>query len=116
MYKAGDFTNGKMNEIFKTAYHSGLTQVNHKQFGKFTMVSEECAADMVMMIMLQDPDFAIQYDKIYGMDTPLLDLCREDQLQAVSDHCWQSANCWAEMLHHIIRDDYFQSNKKGLGV
>ena len=109
MYKAGDFTNGKMNEIFKTAYDRGLSQVSHKQFGKFSLVSEDFAADMVMMIMLQAPDFAMQYDKIHGRDTPLLDLCRDGQLQAVRDHCWQSANCWVEMLSHIINDNDFTS-------
>ena len=107
MYKAGGFTNGKMNEIFKSTYDRGTTQVNHKQFGKFTLVSEEFAADMVMMIMLQDHNFTVEYDRIHGKDTPLLDLCREDQLEAVRDHCWQSASCWVGMLSHIIKDGYF---------
>ena len=47
MYKAGDFTNGKMNEIFKkgfkcgesSSYDSGV-KVDHKQLGAFYLVSE----------------------------------------------------------------------------
>lgn len=40
-YKAGDFTSGKMNQIFKEAsgtYPSGV-KINHKQLGDFSLVS-----------------------------------------------------------------------------
>lgn len=41
-YKAGDFTNGKMNEIFKKA-SGGFTSVNitHKQLGNYVLVKED---------------------------------------------------------------------------
>ena len=47
MYKAGDFTNGKMNEIFikgfrageSSSYDSGV-KIYHKQLGWFYLVSE----------------------------------------------------------------------------
>ena len=55
----------------------------------------------------KDHNFTVEYDRIHGKDTPLLDLCREDQLEAVRDHCWQSASCWVGMLSHIIKDGYF---------
>ena len=56
MYKAGDFTNGKMNKIFKDAtnerdgerYDSKLFSVGalirHKQFGDFALVSNRTFA------------------------------------------------------------------------
>lgn len=37
MYKAGDFTNGKMNEIFKEA-QDNCVEIQHKQFGLFQML------------------------------------------------------------------------------
>ena len=47
MYKAGDFTNGKMNEIFKTCFKAGESssydsgvKIEHKQLGGFYLVSE----------------------------------------------------------------------------
>lgn len=47
MYKAGDFTNGKMNEIFKNSFKSGeasiydsSVEIDHKQLGRFYLVSE----------------------------------------------------------------------------
>ncbi len=47
MYKAGDFTNGKMNEIFKSSFKRGESpvydsgvKIDHKQLGGFYLVSE----------------------------------------------------------------------------
>ena len=39
IYKAGDFTNGKMNDIFKEAFGCGSASINHKQFGSFYLVN-----------------------------------------------------------------------------
>lgn len=42
-YKAGDFTSGKMNEIFKVAsniYPVGA-KINHKQLGDFTLIKDD---------------------------------------------------------------------------
>lgn len=50
MYKAGDFTGGKMNAIFKAAAKQGEdigkcgAEISHKQFGGFTLISEESFA------------------------------------------------------------------------
>ena len=56
MYKAGDFTNGKMNEIFKKASNSAMVvkydkgdhrhgvTITHKQFGEFILVNGELLA------------------------------------------------------------------------
>ena len=41
MYKAGDFTNGKMNEMFSLSYSDGSIDVKHKQFGAFSLVNKE---------------------------------------------------------------------------
>ncbi len=53
MYKASDFTNGKMNEIFKAASSerrltdpvgrpfNPLTIINHKQMGDFALIGRE---------------------------------------------------------------------------
>ena len=56
MYKAGDFTNGKMNEIFKKStnevvgsaydkreFYTGAS-IRHKQFGDFMLISERTVA------------------------------------------------------------------------
>lgn len=41
-FKAGDFTSGKMNEIFKVAseYFSDGAKINHKQLGDFSLVGD----------------------------------------------------------------------------
>ena len=41
-YKAGDFTSGKMGDIFKTCYLSlDLSVINHKQFGESNLIPVE---------------------------------------------------------------------------
>jgi hypothetical protein len=40
-FKAGDFTSGKMGEIFKTCYMGGLAIINHKQFGNAYLIPED---------------------------------------------------------------------------
>ncbi len=47
MYKAGDFTNGKMNEIFKKSFKCGeqanydsSVKIKHKQLGGFHLISD----------------------------------------------------------------------------
>lgn len=41
-FKAGDFTSGKMGEIFKTCHHSlDLATISHKQFGDANLIPVE---------------------------------------------------------------------------
>ena len=73
MYKAGDFTNGKMNEIFKSASNSVIANkydngdprygvgITHKQLGEFVLVNSEllaiksaCLYCIIAGISLQD--------------------------------------------------------------
>jgi len=60
MYKAGDFTNGKMNEIFKKSFKFGESsiydssvKINHKQLGVFHLVSDG-AILLPTLLMLGD--------------------------------------------------------------
>jgi len=41
MYKAGDFTNGKMNEMFRMAFSDGAIDIKHKQLGEFSLINKE---------------------------------------------------------------------------
>ena len=40
-FKAGDFTSGKMGEIFKTCHMDKLAVITHKQFGTAYLVPED---------------------------------------------------------------------------
>lgn len=48
MYKAGDFTNGKMNSIFKESFERGSADISHKQFGDFTLVNKDCEIEYLL--------------------------------------------------------------------
>jgi hypothetical protein len=51
MYKAGDFTNGKMNDIFKTAYSDDSVSISHKQLGEFRLSSKEADLQCLMTVL-----------------------------------------------------------------
>lgn len=51
MYKAGDFTNGKMNEIFKSANGMDGALISHKQHGNFVLISEDRLHSLAQLIL-----------------------------------------------------------------
>ncbi len=64
MYKAGDFTNGKMNEIFKRSFRSGESssydssvEIKHKQLGNFYLASEGALLLPTLIILIEVEGF-----------------------------------------------------------
>lgn len=95
MYKAGDFTNGKMNKIFKDAsndrdgerydqqsFRVG-TVINHKQFGEFYLISERAIAVKSAIIYCAITSSTLEdFYKDCDMD---IDCGNEIQLKKVND-------------------------------
>ena len=94
MYKAGDFTNGKMNEIFKQASQRLVAErydlgdnsygsfISHKQFGDFILVSDDLLAVKCSSLYATITGGTIEgfYDE-YGDGTFM---ANENQLHAVN--------------------------------
>jgi len=100
MYKAGDFTNGKMNNIFKDAtnfmdekrydkksYKVG-TVINHKQFGEFYLVSERTIAIKAAILYCDIAGVSIE-DFYNGCDMDTAD-GNEAQLAKINDFIFPS--------------------------
>ena len=71
MYKAGDFTNGKMNEIFKKSFKCGESsrydssvKINHKQLGCFHLISDNGLL-LPTLIMLGGVDGFYSYADLF---------------------------------------------------
>ena len=74
MYKAGDFTNGKMNEIFKNSFKVGesssydsCVEINHKQLGGFYLASEG-ALLLPTLIMVSEIEGLNSYAEAFMRD------------------------------------------------
>lgn len=51
-YKAGDFTSGKMGQIFKDVFFdNNTTVINHKQFGECYMIPKERMKEAVNFVL-----------------------------------------------------------------
>lgn len=95
MYKAGDFTNGKMNEIFKKCGAECAVKVSHKQFGDTFLLSEDFVADSAIKMLLSNSKFNDFYRD------SLVDLSRDEQLQEVSEYFGINFCDWGNMLFII---------------
>lgn len=62
MYKAGDFTNGKMNDIFSTAYSDGAVDISHKQFGSFKLINKDESTHYLLSAL--ELTYGISYEKV----------------------------------------------------
>ncbi len=96
MYKAGDFTNGKMNEIFKKAtvrnqqdqrsvkkaFISGPI-INHKQLGDFVLIDKELFA--IKSAILHEAITGVKIEEFYTKHGDGDDDSNERQLKAVND-------------------------------
>ena len=51
-YKAGDFSSGKMGKIFKQCFTEDKVIINHKQFGRAYMISEDIIATQVILLFV----------------------------------------------------------------
>ena len=69
-FKAGDFTSGKMSEIFKHCFtEESTTVINHKQHGKLFMIPERYMAFMVNRALHQNKHFNDFLKSEYPKDT-----------------------------------------------
>lgn len=100
-YKAGDFTSGKMNEIFKQAYNS-CSVIRHKQFGDFYMLPESFVADIATHIFVsnhEDYYLTLQTGKAF-------DLLNEDvRKETIEGFYVEAFDNWWEILERV----YYES-------
>lgn len=57
IFKAGDFTSGKMADIFKKCYMNDIAIIDHKQFGRSYMIPVEFFRALAKNEMLQLKSF-----------------------------------------------------------
>jgi hypothetical protein len=108
-YKAGDFTSGKMGKIFKQCFSEDKVIINHKQFGRFYMVSEDIFANDTLITFLDKCGVEKPYK-----NHPLLSCDRELQFALIDKSiqennpdkwCETTANDWCDLLAMVSEVD-----------
>mgnify|MGYP001544490442 CR=1 FL=1 len=116
-YKAGDFSTGKMGEIFKQTNKKQYSIISHKQFDNFVLIKEDFVKELVLLILTKDSDF-IQVmrnsTKAYDFDIDLVNLIKlydvlgeEYILKSISDFFDDRFESWFEILVFLSCDREF---------
>ena len=104
-FKAGDFTSGKMGEIFRECFIRDGVVINHKQFGKSYLISDNIIRATALCILKNDADF---YEFVAargandGVFDDYLSLDSDDQMSVIQDYFEDSfegsLESWFEVL------------------
>lgn len=108
-FKAGDFTGGKMGEIFRTCCFQDLAIINHKQMGRIYMMPEDLVRTITLNLIFNKstggrfyPDF-VNYikDALRISAADFKAMKSHDQLRVVSSFCDDEFKNWLEALTAI---------------
>jgi hypothetical protein len=100
-YRAGDFTSGKMSEIFKECYLKDIAVINHKQFGKSYLVPEEIIRVCVLNILLKQKGFIRYIKGIVDKDSGEHEFLQQDikfQMHFIEDYFEDEFETWFSVL------------------
>ena len=105
-FKAGDFTSGKMSEIFKECYINDTAVINHKQFGVSYLVPEDLIRVQCLLFLQSDPKF-VEFQR-FAVGDPVLKkgkesqefskLPKEDQMHWIEDFFEEEVDTWLEVI------------------
>lgn len=103
-YKAGDFTSGKMGEIFKKCHQSlDLVYIDHKQFGAANLISEEYIAFIVCRSVGLNEKFKKFYFEEYsGTGIEFVDLNYEMAFNVINDFLCDGFASWFDMMTGLL--------------
>ena len=104
MYKAGDFTNGKMSEIFSKARsingrRKGV-RIKHKQFGDFTLIHDEDFA--ISSAAIYCTLRGIPIETFYFCDKTERSRSDEFQLSVISGFFGGSIDNWRDAYFKLV--------------
>tara|TARA_R110002020_G_scaffold318054_1_gene533653 strand:- start:456 stop:833 length:378 start_codon:yes stop_codon:yes gene_type:complete len=103
-FKAGDFTSGKMGEIFKSCYiEDGITTISHKQFGLSYLIPEQYVKFVCIHIIKQDKGILdlLKEDHSISVVNEFLTGDSNDGLEFISNYFMVDLDTWFEVLVNI---------------
>ena len=103
-FKAGDFTSGKMGEIFKECFLKSGTKITHKQFGNAFLISESTIREIVLILLFKRKDFVRYITGICHKDSDTNDFAKLDpkcQKHYIEDYFEDECDNWYQVLTMI---------------
>jgi len=103
-FKAGDFTSGKMGEIFKSCFIKDMAVINHKQFGKAYMIPEEIVRVVVINLLSKHNEFYKYSKGICGRNSDIqafMKLEAKAQMHYIEDFYETEFDTWFEIITAI---------------
>ena len=100
-FKAGDFTSGKMGEIFKECFLRDVAVINHKQFGKAYMIPESIVRTMVLNILEKRnhfKEYAKGWESKEAKFQDFLKLDEGEQMHVIQDYYSDHFGSWFEVM------------------
>jgi len=100
-FKAGDFTSGKMGEIFKECFLRDVAVINHKQFGKAYMIPESIVRTMVLNILEKRnhfKEYAKGWESKEATFQDFLKLDEGEQMHVIQDYYSDHFGSWFEVM------------------
>ena len=104
VFKAGDFTSGKMAEIFKECFFKDIAHINHKQFGDAYLIPLEVIRVLAIELLGKTEKgrdlmaYAGNDDSCQGF----LQLSKEEQLHHIDDFFLGGIEDWLTALAYMI--------------
>ena len=102
-YKAGDFTSGKMGEIFKKCFTDDVCVISHKQFGTMYLINEDPIRVLAIDLLTKSWGFDeyMNYNE-YTLDG-IMKMSEEDQFTLASCYFELDFNNWIEVIFHLSK-------------
>lgn len=106
IFKAGDFTSGKMAEIFKSCFFGGdfgdLAIINHKQFGTAYLIPEDSIRIACTLILNRSKSFQ-NYMNYCDRDGDFWTNEEEAIFHFIGDYYEDHVNHWDDVLRLISK-------------
>jgi len=101
-FKAGDFTSGKMGEIFKSCFIDDIAVINHKQFGKAYMIPDVFFRVLAQNQLLKNKKFRDFADMNFGSVQSFIQSDDEASFQEIEEFygCTMIFDNWFDVLSH----------------
>ena len=103
-FKAGDFTSGKMGDIYKECYRNELAVINHKQFGKAYLIPEQFLCELVVNNLHKNKKFKtfIKGIKINN-ENEFFDNDSEELLLIVESYFKVKLSNWVDATNELFK-------------
>ena len=100
-FKAGDFTSGKMGEIFRECFIKDGVVISHKQFGKAYLIPEDIIHAIVLFKLEKNAEFnefASFRDSKDGTFKDYLSLESDLQMRVIQAYFSNDFEYWFDVL------------------